>query len=227
MQRITIEAFIFDLDGVITDTAEYHFRSWKRLADEEGIPFTREDNEALRGVSRRESLNLMLKGRPIEEDTAQAWMMRKNDYYNEYLEEVSPTDLLPGVDQFLHEAARMGIKIAVASASRNARTVLERLQIIDRFDAIGDGYSVVNTKPAPDLFVWTAGRLGVNPRNAVVVEDAEAGVEAALSGGFYVVGVGTANVAKAHIMLPGLGDTSPTALIERLNALAENRTTPA
>jgi beta-phosphoglucomutase len=206
---------------VITDTAEYHFRSWKRLADEEGIPFTRQDNEALRGVSRRESLNRMLKGRPIDEATAQAWMERKNGYYVALLNDITPNDVLPGALRLLDEARAAGIKTAIASASKNARPVLEKLSILDRFDAIGDGYSVVNTKPAPDLFVWTAGRLGVSPTQAVVFEDAEAGVAAALTGGFWAVGVGTAEVRRAHIVMPDLTHAHAASIIQGLSHTGE------
>lgn len=199
-----IRAFLFDLDGVITDTAEYHYLAWKRLAVEEGLDFTREDNEALRGVSRRESLRRLLKGKVIDETTAQTWMARKNDYYVAYLDRVNPADLLPGVAELLDEARAASIKCAVASASKNAHVVLERLNVLDRFDAVGDGYSVVNTKPSADLFVWTAGRLGVYPPQAVIFEDAEAGIDAGLKGGFWTVGIGSAGVERAHVRLPNL-----------------------
>lgn len=218
---LDIRAFIFDLDGVITDTAEFHFRSWERLANEEGLSFTRQDNEALRGVSRRESLNRLLKGKPIDEDTALAWMTRKNGYYLAYLEEITPADVLPGVNALLDEARAAGIQTAIGSASRNARPVLERLQILDKFDVIGDGNSVVNTKPAPDLFVWTAGRMNVNPAQAVVFEDAEAGVAAALTGGFWTVGIGTADVSRAHVRVPNLADAHVNAIIAALAAAAK------
>ena len=216
MTNPTIQAFIFDLDGVITDTAEFHFLAWKQLADEEGIAFTREDNEQLRGVSRRESLNRMLKGRPIEEATAQAWMERKNDYYRKYLETITPDHALPGVPQFLNEAKDAGIKLGIGSASKNAHDVLARLQLLAIFDAIGDGYSVVNTKPAPDLFIWVAGRLNTPPNQAVVFEDAEAGIDAALAGGFYTVGIGTANVQKANLVASGLGALSVKQVLEHM-----------
>lgn len=216
---LDIRAFIFDLDGVITDTAEFHYRSWKRLADEQGIPFTRQDNEALRGVSRRESLNRLLKGRAIDEATAQEWMTRKNQYYIAYLDEITPANVLPGVLNLLDEARAAGIMIALGSASKNARPALEKLQIIDRFDAVGDGYSVVNTKPAPDLFIWTAGRLDVSPPQAVVFEDAEAGVAAAITGGFWVVGIGTADVDKAHVCLPDLANAHAAEVIAALNTI--------
>jgi beta-phosphoglucomutase len=217
---VHIRAFIFDLDGVITDTAEYHYLSWQRLADEEGLPFSRQDNEALRGVSRRESLNRLLKGKTIDEATAQTWMQRKNDYYIAYLDRITPDDLLPGIPELLDEAKAAGIKLAVASASKNAQPVLERLQIVHMFEAVGDGYSVVNTKPAPDLFIWTAGRLNISPPQAVVFEDAEAGVEAALTGGFWVVGIGNANVDKAHLVVPDTRELRLKIILGRLNAQA-------
>ncbi|MCL4251693.1 MAG: beta-phosphoglucomutase [Anaerolineae bacterium] len=213
----TIRALIFDLDGVITDTAEYHYLAWKRLADEEGIPFTREDNEALRGVSRRGSLDRMLKGRPIDEETAQAWMTRKNHYYVGYLDKITPADLLPGVQQLLDEAKRLGLLVSIGSASKNAKLVLNKLGLGAAFDAIGDGYSVVNTKPAPDLFIWVAGRLDVYPPQAIVIEDAEAGIDAARQGGFLTVGIGasTANCADIHY-----DDVASIVLVDVLNRLA-------
>jgi beta-phosphoglucomutase len=202
----TLTAFIFDLDGVIADTPEYHYHAWKRLADEEGIPFTREDNDRLRGTDRRQSLLMLLKGRelsPVEMDT---WMKRKSDYFQVYLANISPKDLLPGVNDFLHEAKARGIKLGLASASRTAKEVITSLGILDLLDAIGDAYSVSNPKPAPDLFLWVAGRLNAPPAQTVVFEDAETGVDAALKAGMYVVGLGPASrVGKAHVVLPGLG----------------------
>jgi len=200
-----LTGFIFDLDGVITDTAEFHFQAWKRLADEEGIPFTREDNEALRGVSRRESLRRLLKGQPIDEPTAEAWMARKNGYYVALLDTITPAHLLPGARAFLDAAAQAGIKLGLASASRNARPVLDRLGITDLFAVLGDGYAVVNTKPAVDLFVWVAGGLALPVTACVVFEDAEAGVEAALAAGMKCVGIGPRErVGRAQIVVRGL-----------------------
>lgn len=213
-----LKGFIFDLDGVITDTAEYHYRAWKRLADEEGIPFTREDNEQLRGVSRRESLRRLLKGRDIDEKTAHLWMDRKNGYYQAFLSTMTPDDLLPGARSFLESARAAGIKVGMASASRNARPVLDSLQIAHLFDVLGDGYAVVNTKPAVDLFVWVAGGFGLPAVECVVFEDAEAGVDAALAAGMRCVGIGPAErVGKAHLVCQGLHDVT----IERVLALSQ------
>jgi beta-phosphoglucomutase len=202
VQPVTIKALIFDVDGVITDTVEYHYRSWRRLADEEGIPFTREDNEKLRGVTRRESLRRLLKGRAISEEDAAEWMARKNNYFLEYLDEFTPADRLPGVAELISAAKDKGLKLGVASASRNARPVLERLELLDQFDVVADAYTVTRNKPHPDLFMWVAGALGVMAHEAIVFEDSEAGVEAALTGGFHVVGIGSIEVQRAHLIVP-------------------------
>ncbi len=210
-------AFIFDLDGVITDTAEYHYLAWKRLADEENVPFSRDDNDKLRGISRRESLLVLLKERVLPEHEMEIWMARKNDYYRAYLTRVNPNDLLPGVGPFLREAKASGLKLGVASASKNARQVLTSLGVFDLFDAIGDGYSVSNTKPAPDLFIWVAGRLDAHPNEVVVFEDAEAGVDAARSAGMYVVGLGPeSRLGRAHLVLPSLANVQIAQVFEAL-----------
>ncbi len=204
-----LEAFVFDLDGVITDTAEYHFRAWKRLADEEGIPFSREDNDKLRGVSRRQSLQILLKGRSLPEDEMEAWMERKNNYYRAYLAEITPDNLLPGVETLLHEARANGIKLGIASASKNASDVINNLQIAHLLDAVGDGYCVSNPKPAPDLFIWVAGRLNVYPARAAVFEDAEAGIAAALKAGMFAIGLGPQErVGQAHRVFPSLANVA-------------------
>lgn len=213
-----IKAFIFDLDGVITDTAEYHYRAWKRLADEEGLPFTREDNEQLRGVSRRESLLRLLKGREIPEATLQEWMTRKNDYYQAFLDDITPNDRLPGVTRFIDEARTAGLRLGIGSASKNARTVIQRLALSDTFEIIGDGYAVVNSKPAPDLFVWVAGGLRVPVDTAVVFEDAAAGIDAAKAAGCLSVGVGSAGVDHADLALPDLSNAKVDDILNRLAA---------
>jgi len=214
---IEISAFIFDMDGVITDTTEYHFLAWKRLAEEENLPFSRQDNEALLGLSRRDSLNVLLKRRDIDETTAQEWMRRKNTYFREYLPSLK---VLPGVAELLDEARTVGLRLGVASSSMNAQDVLRRLDLLDSFDAIGDGYSVVNTKPAPDIFLWVAGRLNVTPNQAVVFEDSEAGVEAALKGGFWTVRVGSAGLNHAHITVSDLRNLSVIKVMELLQTTA-------
>ena len=202
---MTIQGFIFDLDGVLTDTAEYHYRGWKRLADEEGLPFTREDNEALRGIPRRASLMKILNGRVYPEEKIQEMMERKNSYYLEFIKEITPDDLLPGAKELLEALRAAGLKTALGSASKNAGEALERLGICNLLDAISDGYSVERQKPAPDLFLHAARQLGLGPADCVVVEDAAAGIEAAIAGGFRTIGLGPVErVGQADLVLPSL-----------------------
>ncbi|MCS7011014.1 MAG: beta-phosphoglucomutase [Anaerolineales bacterium] len=215
---MTIRGFIFDLDGVLTDTAEYHYRAWQRLADELGIPFSREENEALRGIPRRESILLLLKGRSCSEAELQEWMERKNRYYLEYVCQMTPRDVLPGACELLEEIRRTGLKAAIGSASKNARLVIDRLGLMPLIDAISDGNSVERQKPAPDLFLHAAGQLGLLPCECVVVEDAAAGVEAALAGGFWTIGLGPLErVGKAHLVLPSLQGVRLSELLSHLN----------
>jgi beta-phosphoglucomutase len=221
-----IRGFIFDLDGVLTDTAEYHYLGWKRLADEAGIPFTREDNEALRGVSRRESLMRMLKGRTLPEAQLQELMERKNRYYHESIQKISPQDLLPGAKELLEEICAAGFKTAIGSASKNAKPVIERLGIANLIDAIADGYSVARQKPAPDLFLFAAQELGLPPSECVVFEDAAAGIEAARAGGFHTVGLGPpSRVGDAGVVLPDLKGVHLQPLLRALEARAEPHST--
>lgn len=201
----SIKAFIFDLDGVLVDTAEYHYRGWKHLAEEEGLPFDRKENEALRGISRRESLMLILKGCTLPEEKIQEMMERKNRYYLEFIKELSPADMLPGAREFLEEIRSAGLKSAVGSASKNARQVVEQLGIASLLDALSDGYSVTNPKPAPDLFLHAAAQLGLPPAECVVVEDAAAGIQSAHAGGFRSIGLGPVErVGVADLVFPSL-----------------------
>jgi beta-phosphoglucomutase len=200
-----IKAFLFDLDGVLTDTSDFHYLGWKRLADEAGIPFNREDNEALRGVDRRESLKRMLKGRVVAEEQMLAWMERKNNYYVDMLREMTPANLLPGARELLAEIRAAGLKSAVVSSSKNAPLAIDRLQIGALVDVLVDGREPVPTKPAPDLFLVAARKLGMEPEVCVVVEDAEAGVQAGLAGGMRTVGLGPLErVGIATLVLPSL-----------------------
>lgn len=200
-----IKAFIFDLDGVLVDTAEFHYRGWKRLADEEGIPFDRKANEALRGIPRRESLLLILQDRSFPEVKIQEMMERKNQYYVEFIQEITPSDMLPGALELLQDIRHSGLKSAIGSASKNTCQVVEKLGIEPLIDAISDGYSVENPKPAPDLFLHAAGQLGLPPAQCVVVEDATAGIQAAIAGGFWSIGLGPMErVGAADLVFPSL-----------------------
>lgn len=196
---MTIKGIIFDLDGVLTDTAEYHYQAWQRLAEEEGFTFNRSINENLRGVSRQRSLEIILNGRPVEPEAFDRLLACKNQYYVESLTKITPNDLLPGALDILNNLKAQGIKIALGSASKNAHMVLNRLNILPYFDAVADGYSVEEGKPAPYLFDHAAHLMGLFPAECAVVEDAATGIEAALAGGFWAIGLGpTERVGIAH-----------------------------
>ena len=183
---------VFDLDGVITETSEQHEDAWRELARSEGIPFDL-DPDDLRGVSRRDSALLLLGDRVVDEDELQRLMTTKNDMYVASLSSLTPRDALPGAVELLADARRRGCRLAIGSSSRNAGTVLAALRLTDAFDAIADGHSVTNAKPAPDLFLHAAELLGLPPERCVVVEDASSGVDAALAAGMVAVGVGPAD----------------------------------
>jgi beta-phosphoglucomutase len=218
---------IFDLDGVLTDTSEFHYQGWKRLADEEDLPFDRQANEALRGISRRESLRLLLQDKIVPEEEQLAMMERKNRYYQELIASLTPGDLLPGARDLLEELRSAGIKTAIGSASKNAKEVIQRLEIDSLVDALSDGFSVERPKPAPDLFLNAAEQLQIPPEQCVVFEDAEAGVNAALAAGMWVVGIGPSErVGAAHLTLPNLVEVSWASLQEQLGRLARRGTSP-
>ena len=200
-----IRAFLFDLDGVLTDTSEFHFRAWQRLAHDLGIPFDRPENEALRGVSRRESLLLLLKGRPASEAQLDEWMQRKNDDYVNQVSQMTPADLLPGARELLLELRQAGYLNAIVSSSKNTPMVLDRLQIASLVDGVVDGNAPARSKPAPDLFLLGAQKLNLPPEQCVVVEDAAAGVDAGIAAGMRTVGLGPRErVGHADLVFPSL-----------------------
>lgn len=200
-----LRGVIFDLDGVLTDTAEFHYQAWQKLADEEGLNFDRQQNEALRGLSRRDSLMKILGDRVMPEGKMQEMMERKNGYYLQLLQQIKPENLLGGAGELLDELRQSGIKIAIASASKNARLALDRLGIANKVDFIADGHSVERSKPAPDIFLFAAKGLGLEPSQCLVVEDAGAGIEAALAAGMQAVGLGSPEtVGRANLVLPNL-----------------------
>ncbi|HEX7397040.1 MAG TPA: beta-phosphoglucomutase, partial [Propionibacteriaceae bacterium] len=216
-----LQAVIFDLDGVLTDTAEYHYRAWKRLADEEGMPFDRRVNERLRGVGRRESLQIILADKPATEAAIAEMTDRKNAYYVDLLDEISAADLLPGARELLLGLRRAGIKTAIGSASKNTPTVLNRLGICDLLDTVVDGNMVTRSKPAPDVFLKAAELLDVAPGLCAVVEDGAAGVDAALAAGMWAVGLGPdERVGHAHVVFPDLSRVDVPELLTGLEDAA-------
>jgi len=216
--NLRLKGFIFDLDGVLTDTSELHYLSWKRLAEREGISFTREDNEKLRGVSRLQSLTLLLKGKKVSEDKTLEMMHFKNELFKDLIQNLSPKDLLPGAKELIDEIRQSGFKIGIASASKNAKEVINRLNINDKIDTISDGYSVKKQKPAPDIFLHTAKTLNIDPSQCVVVEDAAAGIEAAIVAGMCTIGIGPVKrVGLADVVLSGLKNITLKQILNMLN----------
>ncbi|MFW6381552.1 MAG: beta-phosphoglucomutase [Bacillota bacterium] len=212
-----IQAIIFDLDGVITDTAEYHYQSWKRLAEEEGLDFDRQVNEQLRGVSRRQSLNIILGGREFPERKKKEMTDKKNRYYQEYIDNMTEEDLLPGIKELVERLKEEGYKLAIASSSCNARPVIQNLKIGHYFEVIADGNSVEETKPAPDLFLYTADRLGLYPAQCVVVEDAESGIEGARAAGMNTIGIGPEDrVGQADYRYQRVSDIDPDDFLGKI-----------
>lgn len=212
-----IKAFIFDLDGVLADTAALHLAAWRRLAEEQGWPFDESLGDRTRGVSRAQSLREVMGQREVDDATFAELMERKNAYYLEQVQQLTPDDLLPGTLELLNDIFAAGLKWAVASASRNAWTVLEQLGLLINVHAISDGGSVEQAKPAPDLFLHAATQLATPPAHCVVFEDAEAGVEAALAAGMWCVGLGPPDrVARAHAIFPSLQEVRLGSILAAL-----------
>jgi len=210
-----IKGFLFDLDGVIVDTAVFHFQAWRRLAQKLGGDFTEEQNEQLKGVSRVDSLKKIIEwtGATVSDEEFQTLMVEKNEWYLELVQGLGPQDALPGALDFLQTAYDQGIKIALGSASKNAPMILEKLGITPLFTAIIDGNNVVNGKPHPEVFLKGAEALGLEPSECVVFEDSIAGVQAAKTGGMSSVGIGDAETLQADIHFTALGETTPEALV--------------
>lgn len=202
-----IKACIFDLDGVIVDTAGYHYEAWKRLANQLNFDFTEEDNEKLKGISRKESLELILHWGMVSKTSAEKDELAqlKNTWYVEMISGMTPADVLPGALKFLQDIKTAGYKIALGSASKNAGIILNKVELTDYFDAIVDGNVVTESKPDPQVFLKGAEMLGIKPAACVVFEDAIAGIDAAKGGGMKVVGIGSIEtLAGADLIIAGL-----------------------
>jgi beta-phosphoglucomutase len=190
-----IRGVIFDLDGVLVTTDELHYAGWRRLAEEEGIPFTREDNVRQRGVSRMESLAILLEKSPraYAPPEREALAARKNDYYRAMLAALTPDDALPGAREMLRALRERDIAVAVASASRNTPLIMERVDLAREVDAVADGNEVSRSKPDPEVFLLAAEKLGLPPATCLVVEDAAAGIEGGRRAGMAVFAIGPAS----------------------------------
>ena len=203
---MNIKACLFDLDGVVVDTARFHFLAWKNLADKLGFIFTEADNERLKGISRMESLRILLEigGITLSEQEKSRVADEKNMLYLSYVLQMTRDDILPGVEQFLKTLKEAGIQLALGSASKNARTILEKIELAPEFDVIVDGSMITHAKPHPEVFAKGAALLRVNAANCIVFEDAIAGIEAAHNAGMKCIGVGDAHtLKKADMVIPG------------------------
>ena len=190
-----MKAFIFDLDGVLVFTDRFHYRAWKTLADRLGIYFDETINNRLRGVSRADSLEIILErydGKPLSQEEKNALMEEKNNTYRDFLATMTPADMSDEVRKTLDELRKRGHKLAIGSSSKNTKFILERVGMGDYFDAISDGTNITKSKPDPEVFLKAADFLGEAPENCIVVEDAHAGIDAAKAGGMTAVGIGEA-----------------------------------
>jgi len=201
-----VEACIFDLDGVVVDTARYHYMAWKKIATDLGFDFSERDNERLKGVSRMESLDILLEvGNIIVDNRSKKRLATiKNNLYLSFIQKMTPDEILPGVIRFLDELHNGGILIALGSASKNAMSILDKIKIANKFDAVIDGNKVSKAKPDPEVFLKGAIELGIKPQDCLVFEDAQAGIDAARNGGMHVIGIGQPeNLKNADFVIPG------------------------
>ena len=212
-----LKGCIFDLDGVLVNTARYHYLAWKRLASELGFEFSERDNESLKGVSRMRSLEILLVSGNIKADAMEKERLaaKKNEWYLDYITKLSPADILPGSKELIISLREKGIKTAVGSASNNAGLILDRLSLTDFFDVVIDGRRVSKAKPDPEVFVIAARELDCRRSEVIVFEDAVAGVEAAKLAGMICVGIGNpATLSLADKVVPGLGAITYDELIK-------------
>jgi beta-phosphoglucomutase len=200
---------LFDLDGVIVDTAVYHFKAWRRLANELGFDFTEHQNEQLKGISRMESLDLILKwgDKILSQEDKNIWATRKNEWYLELITNMTPREILPGVKDFLNQLKDEKIAIALGSASKNSKMILNKIELFHYFDAIIDGNNITKGKPDPQVFLMGAVATNSLPSECIVFEDAQAGIEAAKAGGMFAVGIGEAKIlSKADLVIKSFED---------------------
>jgi beta-phosphoglucomutase len=207
--NMKVKAIIFDLDGVIVDTARYHYLAWKRLAEELGFGFSLEQNERLKGVSRMTSLKILLEIGGLKKTMKEEELLarKKNEWYVDYINKLTPGDILPGAFDLLYQLQQRKILIGMGSASKNARNILLHIGLLSFFNCIVDGFKVSNAKPDPEVFLLAAAELSVEPGQCIVFEDAVAGVEAAHRAGMKCVGVGHPQIlSAADWVVPNLVD---------------------
>jgi beta-phosphoglucomutase len=215
-----IKGLLFDLDGVLVDTAKFHFLAWRKMANELGFDFNEDQNERLKGISRVESIARILDwgNVTLSPTEVEKYMKLKNDWYLDSIETITPNDVLPGADTFIKESKKLGFKIALGSASKNAKPILDKLELTPLFDALIDGNVVKASKPDPLVFLSGAKALQLLPINCLVFEDAIAGIEAAHNGGMKAVGIGEADVlVNANIVYKNLAGISIKDILEKIS----------
>jgi beta-phosphoglucomutase len=218
---MNISGCLFDMDGVIVDTAKHHYVAWKSLADELSIPFSEVENESLKGLSRLDSLECILRSGNLEvsSNTKIELMEKKNQLYLQIIGSMGPDDILPGVKELMLELRNEGVGICLGSSSKNASSILKSIGIFDLFDGIVDGNNLTLSKPDPEVFIKGSKILGLTPSSCIVFEDAESGIEAALSGGFFALGIGKeGSLKRAHANVQDLAHMT----FENLQALVDS-----
>lgn len=214
-----IKACLFDLDGVIVDTAKYHFKAWRKMANALGFDFSEKENEQLKGVSRMGSINLILgwDNITLTEEEKLKWAAQKNDWYLEFLQNMDQKEILPGALEFVQDLQNKGYRIALGSASKNAVLALSKVEMLHFFEEIIDGNKTTKSKPDPQVFQMGAAALDCEPAECIVFEDAESGVTAANTGGFYSVGMGSPdNLGHANLVLSSLENITIEEIIDKL-----------
>ncbi len=215
------QAMIFDLDGVLVDTVDLHYHSWRFLAEQHGIPFSWDDMADFRGRQRRDCLLSLFRGRALTEAQIATYLEIKNEHYLTRLNTMPPRQLLlPHATRLIENAVARGIRLGVASSSANAVRVLRHVNLYHRFEVVADGGTVFRSKPAPDIFLWAAGALGIHPARCVVFEDSKAGILAARECGMVAIGVGQkTHLRHAHLVLPDLGAMSLENILEAVQQI--------
>ena len=212
-----LKACLFDMDGVIVDSAVHHFVAWRKLADELSIPFAEEDNHALKGLSRVDSLDHILRIGHLEldEKTKLKLMDQKNAWYLDLIQGMTAKDILPGAKELIEQLVAGGIRVGLGSSSRNAQLILDNVGLTPLFDAIVDGNHITLSKPDPEVFLKGAAALDVSPSETIVFEDAASGIQAAKAGGFFAVGVGSkSQLSSADVVIPDLSGLTLDQLMD-------------
>lgn len=213
------KGLLFDLDGVIVDTARYHFLAWRKMANSLGFDINEEQNEQLKGISRRKSIEQIIAWGNIKltDEEIDSYMEQKNTWYLEHINKMTPNDVLPGADRFLKECKAIGYRLALGSASKNAMSILKKLELIPLFDAIIDGNKAQKSKPDPQVFLLGAEGLGLPPEQCIVFEDAIAGIQAAHNGNMLAVGIGQPEIlTEAELVYPNLYGLHISTVIKQL-----------